>query len=68
MTYWRKLLVEGNAKQIQNIELRFSDGCGLTMSTDPASPLPGGPFTAPYDFSFTETIGVPRAACKEVGP
>jgi hypothetical protein len=29
------------------------------MSTNPASPLPGGPFTAPYDFSFTETIGVP---------
>jgi hypothetical protein len=55
-------LVEANAKTIQNIELQFSEGCGLTASTDPASPLTGGPFTAPYDFSFTETIGVPNDA------
>ena len=55
-------LVEAKAKEIQEIELQFSDGCGLNVSTDPASPLPGGPFTAPYDFSFTETISVPGDA------
>jgi hypothetical protein len=50
-------LVEEEAAEIDQVELVVSPGCPLAISFDP--PPPYGPFTAPVDILFQETITAP---------
>lgn len=52
--------VKTKTRNIREVDLQVSEGCQLNISSDPASPF--GPFIAPVDFAFNETISVPNDA------
>lgn len=52
-------LVEEESAEIDEVRLVVSAGCPLAISFNPPNPPPYGPFTAPVDIQFEETITAP---------
>lgn len=54
--------IEAAAASIDEVRLVLSAGCPLGVTFSPPNPPPYGPYTAPVDINFTETVTAPTTA------